>query len=980
MDQIKKVGDVEYRIEPDPNRNMHVPVTIYADDSLLSKMVQDRTIGQAINVTTLPGVQKHVIVLPDGHEGYGFPVGGVAAMDVENGVISPGGVGYDLNCLAGNSIILHKFGYQIHINHFENKWNKEEIKCVDYQNGAKNTPIVRFIKIPSKKKVYRVRTNSGREIIATEEHPFLTPRGMIPLKEIDSEHIAVYPFEGVGYRKPSKNTIVSEKDINRLKIYGDKDAVISELKKRNLLPLCDNSPKLPYLLKVMAFILGDGHLIYTKKTHTAGFTGKKEDLEEIRNDIMNIGFKPSRVYFRRKFSKIRTKYKPYEFVSDNYSFKVGSRSLAALLIAMGTPHGNKAKQDYELPRWLFRLPLWMKRLFLAPFFGAELSSPKTITGHGYNFYPPILTQQKKIPHTKSGVRVLQQISKMLSEFDIDTNKILADQVYTGNKGEASTRLRLQIDGKAENLIKLWGRIGFEYNKRKTHLANVAVQYLKLKCQVIDLRRQTARIAVALKRQGSATQQIYELLTSEHVNRAFISMSLNEGRANDVRVALNFPTFDEFLQMSTKGLGETGMVWEEILVKEPIVFNDYVFDFTVKDDAHNFIANGFVVSNCGVRLIRTNLEENDVRQRLRELVNELFRAVPSGVGSEGAFKLTTSQLDQVLTEGVNWAINNGYGHNEDGEVCEESGHMEGADPSKVSNMARKRGAPQLGSLGSGNHFLEVQRVDKIFDHEVAKRFGIDHEGQVTVLIHCGSRGFGHQICSDYLRVSEGALSKYNIQLPDRELACVPNNSPEGESYRKAMYCALNFAWSNRQMITHWTRKTFEKVFNMSEDDLDMRLVYDVAHNIAKVEKHKVDGSTKDVVVHRKGATRAFPAGKEQVPSKYRDIGQPVLLPGSMGTASYILLGGQKSMELTFGSTAHGAGRTMSRSAAKRSYSAQEVQKRLESRGIYIKALTREGVVEETPEAYKNVDAVADVSHRIGIATKVARLTPIGVIKG
>lgn len=979
LEQIEKVGDVEYRIKPDPNRNMRVPVTIYANDSLLSKMVQDRTIDQAINVTTLPGVQKHVVVLPDGHEGYGFPVGGVAAMDVENGVISPGGVGYDINCLAGNSMILHKFGYRISINHFENKWNEEEIKCIDYQSGVKNTSIVRFIKLPSKKKVYRVRTNSGREIIATEDHPFLTPRGMMPLREIDSERIAVYPFEGVRYRRPSKNTIVSEKDIGKLKIYGDKDAVISELKKRNLLPLCDDNPSLPYLLKLMAFIMGDGHLIYTKKTHTAGFTGKKDDLEEIRDDIMKIGFKPSKVYIRRKLSRIRTKYNSYEFFTDNYSFKVGSRSFIALLIAMGTPHGNKAKQDYGLPRWLFRLPLWMKRLFLASFFGAKLSSPKTITGHGYNFYSPILTQQKKTSHARSGIRLLQQISRILSEFGIDINKISTDQVYTGTS-EPSARLRLQVDSRSENLIKLWSTIGFEYNKRKTYLANVAVQYLKLKCQVIDLRQQTARIAVALKRQGSATHQIYELLTSEHVNRGFVSRSLNEGRTNGVRIAFNFPTFDEFLKASTEGLGETGMVWDEILVKEPITFNGYVYDFTVRDDTHNFIANGFVVSNCGVRLIRTNLNENDVRQRLRELVNELFRAVPSGVGSEGAIKLTTSQLDQVLTEGVNWAIKNGYGYSEDAEVCEESGQMEGADPNKVSNMARKRGAPQLGSLGSGNHFLEVQKVDKIFDHEAAKRFGIDHEGQVTVLIHCGSRGFGHQVCSDYLRVSESALRKYNIQLPDRELACVPNNSQEGESYRKAMYSALNFAWSNRQMITHWTRKAFEKVFNISEGDLGMKLVYDVAHNIAKVEKHKVDGSTKEVVVHRKGATRAFPSGKEEVPSRYRDIGQPVLIPGSMGTASYILLGGQKSMELTFGSTAHGAGRTMSRSAAKRSYSAQEVQKRLESKGIYIKALTREGVVEETPEAYKNVDSVADVSHAVGIATKVARLTPIGVIKG
>jgi tRNA-splicing ligase RtcB len=385
-------------------------------------------------------------------------------------------------------------------------------------------------------------------------------------------------------------------------------------------------------------------------------------------------------------------------------------------------------------------------------------------------------------------------------------------------------------------------------------------------------------------------------------------------------------------------------------------------------------------NCGVRLLRTDLNEQDVRSKLKELVNELFRAVPSGVGSEGVIKLSTSELDDLLTRGVEWAIEHGYGYKEDAEVCEENGKMKNADPSKVSETARKRGSPQLGTLGSGNHFLEIQKVDKIFDHEAAKVFGIDHEGQITVLIHCGSRGFGHQICSDYLRISERALKKYDINLLDRELACVPNKSEEGEAYRGAMYCALNFAWSNRQMITHWTRKAFESVFKMDYDKLNMRLVYDVAHNIAKIEEHKIDNEYAKVVVHRKGATRAFPKGKEEIPIKYRDFGQPVLIPGSMGTASYILLGSNKSMELTFGSTAHGAGRTMSRSAAKRSYTAKDVQTRLESRGIYIKALTREGVVEETPEAYKDVDIVAEVSHKVGIATKVARLVPIGVIKG
>jgi tRNA-splicing ligase RtcB len=386
-------------------------------------------------------------------------------------------------------------------------------------------------------------------------------------------------------------------------------------------------------------------------------------------------------------------------------------------------------------------------------------------------------------------------------------------------------------------------------------------------------------------------------------------------------------------------------------------------------------------NCGVRVMHTNLSEDDVRPRLKDLVNELFRSIPSGVGSEGSVKLSRSELDELLVEGARWAVQHGYGTDQDAEVCEEGGRMAGADPGSVSDTARKRGASQLGSLGSGNHFLEVQKVDKIYDERAAKAMGIERPGQLTILIHCGSRGFGHQICTDYLRVSESALRKYGMTLADRELACVPNNSKEGEDYRKAMYSALNFAWANRQMITHWTRKTFERVFGAREGGLDMGLVYDVAHNIAKVERHKIDGEgSRDVVVHRKGATRAFPAGMEQVPGRYRGIGQPVIIPGSMGTASWILLGNSKSLDLSFGSTAHGAGRTMSRSAAKRSFTAEGVKSGLESKGIYVKALTREGVVEETPEAYKDVDAVANVSHSLGIATKVVRLVPIGVIKG
>ena len=385
-------------------------------------------------------------------------------------------------------------------------------------------------------------------------------------------------------------------------------------------------------------------------------------------------------------------------------------------------------------------------------------------------------------------------------------------------------------------------------------------------------------------------------------------------------------------------------------------------------------------NCGVRLIRTNLREKEVRPKVKDLVNELFNAIPSGVGSSSPRKVTGSELDDVLIEGVKWTVQNGYGWDSDIDVCEENGCMKGADPTSVSEHARKRGGLQLGTLGSGNHFLEVQKVDKIFDERAARAMGIEQD-QVTILIHCGSRGFGHQVCSDYLKISEKKIRDSGIRIVDRELACVPNNSKEGESYRKAMYSALNFAWSNRQMITHWTRDTFEKVMRMTEADLDMKLVYDVSHNIAKVERHAVDGEgTRDLVIHRKGATRAFPAWDSHIPDKYRDIGQPIFIPGSMGTASWILLGNSKSLELSFGSTAHGAGRTMSRSAARRNYTTESVRKNLESKGIYIKALSREGMVEETPEAYKDVDSVVEVSHSLGIATKVARLVPIGVIKG
>lgn len=386
-------------------------------------------------------------------------------------------------------------------------------------------------------------------------------------------------------------------------------------------------------------------------------------------------------------------------------------------------------------------------------------------------------------------------------------------------------------------------------------------------------------------------------------------------------------------------------------------------------------------NCGVRLLTTNLSENDVRPYLADLTTTIFKNVPSGLGSRRKdFRLDVHELEQLITEGVTWALEKGMARPEDVEHCEEGGHMEGANPDKVSFRAKQRGLPQSGTLGSGNHFLEIGKVDKIYDKKVAKAFGVIYEGQVTVLIHCGSRGFGHQTCSDYLRVMERAIQKYNISVPDRELACAPGTSNEAQDYYQAMACAVNYAFVNRQVITHWVRQSFEKVLKRPSEDFGLDLVYDVAHNIAKIEEHNIDGKQIKVWTHRKGATRCFPPEHRDVPADYRSVGQPVIIPGSMGTSSWLLVGTNKAMKLSFGSTAHGAGRMLSRSAAKRRFWGGDVKRGLESRGIVVRAASSVVLAEEADPAYKNVDNVVEVSDKAGIATRVVRLVPLGVVKG
>jgi tRNA-splicing ligase RtcB (3'-phosphate/5'-hydroxy nucleic acid ligase) len=385
-------------------------------------------------------------------------------------------------------------------------------------------------------------------------------------------------------------------------------------------------------------------------------------------------------------------------------------------------------------------------------------------------------------------------------------------------------------------------------------------------------------------------------------------------------------------------------------------------------------------NCGVRLLRTDLEFSDVKDRIKPLVDQLFRDIPTGVGQRGHYLFDKPELKQLLAEGASYVVKQGYGTEQDLLVTEASGVLEGADPARVSDRALVRGHDQCGTLGSGNHFLEVQVVDRIHDQAAAEVMGL-HAGQITVLIHSGSRGLGYQVCDDYLARFKDAPRRYGFELPDWQLACAPVRSPEGQSYLGAMRAAANYAWCNRQLLTHQARLVFARVFGTGWENLGMELVYDVAHNIAKFEQHVADGGeTKLVCVHRKGATRAFPPGHPDVPPVYGAIGQPVIIPGSMGTASWVLVGQPGSMERSFGTTCHGAGRMMSRTAAVKLAASRRIDKELDALGIIARARGHKGLAEEQPAAYKDVDQVVDVVDRLGISKKVARLRPVGVIKG
>jgi tRNA-splicing ligase RtcB len=1034
---LEQIDEYRWRIPQSYKPGMRVDGLIFASKEMIGQIKQDQAPEQVANVAFLPGIVGCSIAMPDIHWGYGFPVGGVAAMDLDEGVISPGGIGYDINCLHPDTRVLTEHGYWRRIGEAAEAWLQQAVVCFRLQDGVQEAGVVgAVLQVRPRNRVYRLRAAGGYEVVATSEHPFWTPEGMRRLKHLQAgARVAIYPFEGVPYEPASDEVLVDEARLRAHLIAQGKSEtairqVLAHLRQRNLLPLRADAPQTPYLLKLMGYLTGNGTMRYVggRGEGVAVFYGKPDDLERIRADIARLGFAPSAVRTRERRHMLQTPYRVYAFAARESSFSVSSSAFVALLACLGAPLGNKATQPYRVPEWLMRAPLWQQRLYLAALFGAELSAPSTLPRCPATFQTPVLSVSKREPLTGSGWAFLADIQAMLARFGVQARLLNRQRETTisPRTGARTVRCRLQILGNDENLIRLWSQIGYEYHAERQRLGCLATAYLRLKQGVV---RQAFVATPSLRfhlpaggtepaprfgspREAGGTSRRGEELTPTAPpefakTRAHDDPLLKvppASRGNQVgaqlgspreaggtsrrgaiintprrpRIPKDFPSFAEFAAQADAG---GGRVWDTVVAIEPVDYTEpFVYDLTVQHPDHNFVANGFVVSNCGVRLLRTDLTEQKVRPRLKELLDQLFRDVPAGFGGEGLIKTSRADLRQVMLKGAHWMVEHGYGWDDDLAHTEATGRLDMPDPDVITEKAIERGKDQLGTLGGGNHFLEIQVVDEIYDPVAAEAMGITQVGQVTIMIHTGSRGFGHQTCQDHLDIMEEAHSKYGISLPDRQLACAPIRSEEGQTYLRAMHCAANFAFANRQAIAHWTRQAFAKIFNATPESLGMRQVYDVAHNIAKIEEHEWDGKKVRVCVHRKGATRAFPPGHPETPEAYRAVGQPVLIPGDMGRYSFVLVGTEGAMRESFGTTCHGAGRMMSRKGALREAKNRNIAKEMEAQGILVRAQNKATLAEEASYAYKDVANVVEVVHNAGIARKVARLRPIGVVKG
>ncbi|MBN2387362.1 MAG: RtcB family protein [Anaerolineales bacterium] len=958
---------------------MRVPVRIFATRDLLEQVLHDRSLEQAINTATLPGLVGAVVVMPDMHQGYGFPIGGVAATEFPQGVISPGGVGYDINCLTGETRILHSHGYTRRIDEMVSLSTAEDLACLDIGGlHTGNTRPVRWLKQDPHTPLLRVTTCGGLIVSATADHPFWTQDGMVPLGRLrPNDQVAVALFQGVDYETPSTKVILSELDYRaylariehptRGKVIQQ---ILAQVHERHLLPLQYDSPGIPTLCKIAGRIFGGGSLrIDRPDTGRIAFQGNLTDLEDIRRDIIKLGFRPGLIMERRRKHILRTTCGEHPFEQTDHRLTVNSTALAALLACLGAPTGNRATRDYPLPTWYQHAPRWQKRLFLAAFLGAQTSGAQIVSEHGTDFSAPTISIVKHPRLDHSGREFLRQVADWLGEFGVQTHPISSPSEQVDSDGKKFIRLKLVLHADPENLARLWSRIGFEYNRSRRTLAAAALLYLEHKRQHL----QTCQMAVP----GIASGESATHPNNCETKTGIVQTSQHEGGRTTSPAREGLPTFNEFRR--DLPIGDSAYVWDRIASIEEISACQPVYDFSVDHQDHNFIAGGFVVSNCGVRLLASGLELEAARPHLDVLATRLNQVCPSGVGTGGVVQVSVPELDRVLRDGSRWAGKNGYASAQDLARTEEGGCLEGADPTKVSERAKKRGRDQIGSLGAGNHFIEVDVVEEIFDPVTAAVFGL-REGCLVLQIHCGSRGLGHQVCTDYVQEFQGAVRRYGISLPDRELVCAPMDSPEGQAYLGAMRAAANFAFVNRQVLAHAARGAFEDIFAGKAGGWQLTQVYDIAHNIGKLEIHEVDGKQIKVCVHRKGATRAFGPGAPGLPPEYTQTGQPVLVPGSMGTSSWVLAGTEESMRRAWGSTCHGAGRVMSRAQAKHEIRGDSLRRELERLGIHVRAGSLPGLAEEAPAAYKDVEAVVETVTAAGLTRKVARLRPLAVIKG
>jgi len=957
---FERLGPYKYRIPREGK--MKVDAAFYASERILADLGTEdyASLRQLQNVATLPGIVEPALTMPDIHWGYGFPIGGVAAFDPEkSGVVSPGGVGFDINCLPPGTRVLHADGYTRPIETLAEE--RAPVLC-GWRLGQKPEPAPAALLMSREAdRLLRLTTRAGYSLRVTHDHPVYTPQGMRPLENLlPGDRVAVHPFEGVCYEPPAGQTILDE-DVfaSVLTRLGKGRATSGLLEAKGLLPLKDDHPSLPALLRVIGYLFGDGTTYLSRGKGYAVFYGDPEGLEEARRDLSRLGFRAGGVYRRLRTHTFRGR----SFTTEECSLKISATCFVLLMHALGLPLGNKAKQDYGLPGWLHELPRWQRANFLAGLFGAELSAPRAVPAHGYNLQPPVFSLSKREAYRATGREFALGVARLAGNLGAAIQALREEIDWTAPDESRSVRFKLVFRASPETFRAVWGRIGYAYNPRRRWLALHALHYLGLKEAHLRDRADLGERARTLYAEVGSPGQVHTALGG---NRRFIERAIYENPGS-VRPAAGFPTFPEHLE-------EAGpMVFDEVVDVEESPYTGRVYDLSLAHPDHNFVAEGVVVSNCGVRLLTSEIDRGELERRKSRLADVLYEKIPSGMGrGRKDFRLSREELREVLVEGPALLVERGFGEAEDLGHVESGGRLAGADPGVVSERAYERGLPQLGTLGSGNHFLEVQYVDEIYDEEAAGAFGLS-VGSITVLIHSGSRGLGHQVCQDYVERFLEAAPRYGIELVDRQLAAAPIESPEGEEYLEAMSAAANFAFANRQLITHFTREAFASV-GFGEQRLGV--LYDLAHNNAKFEEH--DG--RRVLVHRKGATRAFGPGMEELPEEYRSVGQPVLVPGDMGRYSFVLAGTQGAMRETFGSSAHGAGRKMSRRRAKKAARGRNLVREMEDKGILVRAAGRATVDEEMSEAYKDAADVIEATHGAGIGRKVARLRPLIVVKG